>query len=97
MTRKESHDQQKCSIERISLGFRCPLSCMEIELERALEYVAATLIDARSKLEDIDSPVYELNELHGEITRAHALCWQIIMQVKKAESHEAEHARAASA
>lgn len=70
---------------------------MEIELERALEYVAATLIDARSKLEDIDLQSHELNELHGEITRAHALCWQIIMQVKKGESGEAKHASVTSA
>jgi hypothetical protein len=49
---------------------------------RALERVGATLIDARSDLEEIDPQTRELDELHGAISRAHALCWQIIYQNK---------------
>ncbi len=49
---------------------------------RALENVGAILIDARSCLEDIETPTHEMNELHGEITRAHALCWRIIQEHK---------------
>ncbi len=60
-------------------GFeRALIGVMRDDFERALEKVAAALIDARSMVEDLDVADSQLNELHGEITRAHAMCAQLL-------------------
>jgi hypothetical protein len=51
---------------------------MYSDQQRILERVGATLIDARSELEAIEFQTRETNELHGEITLAYALCWNLI-------------------
>jgi hypothetical protein len=58
---------------------------MESNQDRILQVVAATLIDARCLLEDIETLSSDLNELHGEITRAHALCSQIMASARHTE------------
>jgi hypothetical protein len=50
-----------------------------------LERVAKLLIDARAELESIEVHNRELNELHNEITRAHAVCSKIIDDNRRAE------------
>jgi hypothetical protein len=69
---------------------------MEPNYEKVLQTVAATLIDARCILEEIETPSQDVNELHGEITRAHALCSQLISDIRKSTSTD-EAASKASA
>ena len=55
---------------------------MDEQALKLLEQVGTTLIDARCELEEIETQTQEMSELHGEITRAHALCWQIIYKFR---------------
>ena len=56
---------------------------MQAETEKLLAIVAATLIDARCVLEKIETPDREINQLHGEISRAHALCSQLMEALRR--------------
>ncbi len=70
------------SLPDVFLSGERALNGVQADNARTLEFVAATLIDARCALEEIETPDREIDRLHGEITRAHAMCSQVMANLR---------------